>query len=146
AMACLILGSPVGCVKRTNPLATAGIGAFHAPYGERLSADPGEVPGVAIGARKEPGGLGIRGDRLAVGIKANRPADALRDVAQVAEQCRAVALLDVAVGPGAALDAGDEVALVLALAPPFGLLGRIDELVALLVDLVAVVAEDHVRL
>jgi len=63
----------------------------------------------------------------------------LRDVAQVAEQGGAVAFLDVAVGPGAALDAGDEVAQVLALARPLASC-RIDELVLLLIDLVAVVA------
>src|SRR5262249_9172317 len=68
--------------ERARSTTTGGEGPVRSA--PSASANSGECPQVAVGAREQAGGLGVARDRLALGIEADRPADALSDVAQVA--------------------------------------------------------------
>ena len=77
--------------------------------GRQVTRDS-EGPGLAILVVQELVGLVAVGEPFGLGVPVEPLAGGQRDVRQVGEGGRAVALLDVGVGPLAALDAVEEVA------------------------------------
>src|SRR5262245_24533138 len=100
---------------------------------------------LAIGAAEKPVGLRVADDGLRLSVEEQRAAEAIGDVAQMAQPRALVAFLDIGVGPFSVLDAIEEVADVPfrtgRLVRSFDIAGRVPAVVV--EDQVALLAVEH---